>query len=284
VVNSGVSTTWTVCRESDSALHQDYFPHAAGDVGSGEFEPFNPLKGFEFDDDQPDMLFKCFLHLWPGNFQQDYNRLLAKHNKLFPGELITLNDWVVFLGLVIGAVQYAERGRHLFRSQAVRGIRPQPNFSTYMTEAKFERIKKVAHVVFNSTTTSEISDPWYQFRGGVVRFNENRSRTVAYTKDYRKWCTICQRSSNSRDHRKSSYFCKACGTNITLCKKNPDCLTAHIAEVSNISSSLPPPITSPVNTTPPPPIQPRNNKRSHHLSSLFVTPHTEKYQKHTKVS
>jgi len=51
VVNSGVSTTWTVCRESDPTLHQDYFPHAAGDGGSGECEPYNPLKGFEFDEE-----------------------------------------------------------------------------------------------------------------------------------------------------------------------------------------------------------------------------------------
>ena len=134
--------------------------------------------GFHYSGERGDKL-KLVQHLWAGDPQAGYEQVRDAHKAKYPrSKAVTKREWWVFHGIIVGAVQFTQRGRALWRvDDGVRSLRGHPDFGQYMAEFRFEEIKFVASFCY-ADLTRRTSDPWWHIRGGVTGLNENRARTV----------------------------------------------------------------------------------------------------------
>lgn len=173
-MNAGVTSTWTVV---DSTKEEDLFPELRGPLGVKDPVVSDVCHGISYHGAPGDKL-KLLLHLWPGDYDQGFIQVRDAHKKHFPrAKLLQRREWMVFKGLIIGAVQFLQRGKALWRKDDYVGLRGHPNFAQYMSEGRFDQIKKVANYCF-ADLSRRSSDAWWPIRGGVDGFNQNRQRTV----------------------------------------------------------------------------------------------------------
>lgn len=174
--NSGTVTKWTLRSLDDPILKQDEFPELPGAIGQTKrvSSQIKVLKNFTINDG-PQGLVELLKHLWPGDFTKGYEAV-AKHMKQDERANLTIGEWLRFLGLLLAATQYQDRGEGLWERPSKSGMRPFANFGEYMGINKFKQIKRHCSVAFSSG--SEATDPYAPIRGGVNGYNENRARTI----------------------------------------------------------------------------------------------------------
>lgn len=173
-VNAGVTTTWTIV---DTTKEEDLFPELEGPVGVEDPKVIQACEGVDYLGAPGDKL-KLLLHLWPGDYDHGFNQVRDAHKNFFPrAKALQKREWMVFKGLVIGAVQFLQRGQALWRKDDYVGLRGHPNYSQHMSEGRFDQIKKVSNYCF-ADLSRRSSDPWWPIRGGVDGFNQNRQRTI----------------------------------------------------------------------------------------------------------
>lgn len=174
---------WTIIDDSDTILKSDCFQAVPGPVGTKPLDSKHRqgkvLKDFVFTGDS---LFDLFMHLYPGNFQEDFEKVNRKYLEANRrrGDF-SLSHWVTFFGLLLASTP--ERGRDLWRTKVGRGFRSPPNFGQYMPERLFENIKAVASYAF-SEPSLHVSDPWWRMRSAVRGFNANRRDKVVFATVY----------------------------------------------------------------------------------------------------
>ena len=97
-------------------------------------------------------------------------------------EVITVGEFLVWLGLFLAAASEQESGRMLWNKVSSRpeshfSSREGANFGRFMTNHRFDDIKKVA-LLGTSDLSESALDPWCHIRRMVTAFNENRKRTL----------------------------------------------------------------------------------------------------------
>ena len=181
MTNSGQTVEWTVIDSSAPGSMVDQFPDVPGRLGSRSKQPtqMKVLRDFSFDTSD-DSILRCFLHLWPGDFEADCAKVRAKWTEVFPRDkhIPSDSEIMVAIGIMVGAIQFAEQGRGLFRDTNRPRLSGAPNMKRFMAENRFENLKRVLPWVFADSTGSPLGDPWYRARGGINGFNENRARTI----------------------------------------------------------------------------------------------------------
>lgn len=160
-------------------IMRDDFADVKGPLGSKSAEPtqMKVLKDFSLTGSDTELL-DLVLHLWPGDIHNDFEKVKLKYEQTYRQDKVplTMREFIVFLGILVGAIQFVARGRSLFRETKRRGLSPHPDFGQYLSEGKFEKIKTVVSWAFSGSDS--MGDPWYRFRGGILGFNENRARTI----------------------------------------------------------------------------------------------------------
>ena len=175
---NALRTEWTIVK---STQESDQFPELAGLRGTkrkpDDFTDANLCHVFKYSGKPGDKL-KLLKHLWPGKLEDGFEKFRVEFTREFPrAKAPSMAEWHTFLGMIIGAVQFTQRGRCLWRQPDYRGIRGHPDYGKYMAESRFEMFKKVAHYFFADLSVRS-SDPWWPIRGGVDGFNANRMRTI----------------------------------------------------------------------------------------------------------
>lgn len=165
----------------DAAATLDEFSSLPGDVGTyaKEQKTGNYVPRFSFPDGCADSLLPLFAHLWPGNLESQVAKVNAEFKKLRVPDTrpVTVSEFVRFMGVMLGAVQFNEKGKKLWQPDAYEGFRAPPNFKEYFPQNRFESIKKVAHYAF-SDPSLKLEDPWWQIRQGIKDFNINRQQNI----------------------------------------------------------------------------------------------------------
>jgi hypothetical protein len=78
---------------------------------------------FAFRNDEGDKL-RLLKYLWPVDFNAGFEKVRAAHHAKFPKRTaISMREWVTFNGMLLGATQFTQRGRALWRdtSSSLRG-------------------------------------------------------------------------------------------------------------------------------------------------------------------
>jgi hypothetical protein len=94
----------------------------------------------------------------------------------------TESEFLVCLGLLIGAPEYGIKGPSLWQNgkgedSAWLSIMPHPNFDRFIPEYRFQHFREFFPFLFQDDTVKDI-DPWWQFSGAMKEFNNNRFRLV----------------------------------------------------------------------------------------------------------
>jgi hypothetical protein len=174
-----LTTTWKIVQTTGEV---DCFPDLSGPMGSKRkaTTQHDICPEFAFRNDEGDKL-RLLKYLWPVDFNAGFEKVRAAHHAKFPKRTaISMREWVTFNGMLLGATQFTQRGRALWRDTSS-SLRGKPDYGQHLGEHRFESIKKVANYCFADSTKSA-SDPWWPIRGGVDGFNENRKRTIKRTR------------------------------------------------------------------------------------------------------
>jgi hypothetical protein len=125
---------------------------------------------------------KLLEYLYPGDFTTNFEVFRVEFETTFPqAKPPTKGEVWRFMGMLIGATQFTQRGRELFRQTSYAGLRGHPNYARFMSEVRFEQFKKVFHFLFADVTRKN-SDAWWPIRGGVDGYNANRKNKVRRTR------------------------------------------------------------------------------------------------------
>ena len=87
-------------------------------------------------------------------------------------KLVSQRELGVWFGLFLGSLQFAEPGRGLWIPKY--DTMSQPDFRQYMSRTRFDDIRKHIPATI-ANIEAHGSDPCWQLRGGVERFNKKRS-------------------------------------------------------------------------------------------------------------
>jgi hypothetical protein len=89
-------------------------------------------------------------------------------------------EFLVALGLLIGAADFSQVGKNLFSKDDKKktddiftSIAPQPHFETYMPYSRFKDFRRYLPDIFADQSLKGV-DPWYQFSGAIKDFNDIR--------------------------------------------------------------------------------------------------------------
>ena len=137
----------------------------------------NPLVDYTFDEQWTPL--GIFLHLYPGELSVDVeniNKFASDAQEPRWCEL-TMREYVVFIGLILAAVQFSESGVKKLWSETQTGFTAPACFGRYMPSRRFEAIKKFAGLCKADLQARE-HDPWWKFRRWVTDFNKNRLTVV----------------------------------------------------------------------------------------------------------
>jgi len=113
------------------------------------------------------------------------NAVLLKTKHRTAKTMITVGEFVVWLGLFFAAAKHTECGRKLWSKVSTRSVShfsqtEGPNFGRFMRCHRFEDIKKVVLEAFSDRSDTEV-DPWCFIRPMITAFNENRKSTIVDT-------------------------------------------------------------------------------------------------------
>jgi hypothetical protein len=99
----------------------------------------------------------------------------------------TEQEFLMGLGIIIGASEFAQTGKELFKKSASKFMEEKeddwhtltshPHFEQYMVLPRFKEFQIFLPSIFVDGTKIE-SDPWYQFSDAVEEFNEIRRKRV----------------------------------------------------------------------------------------------------------
>ena len=97
----------------------------------------------------------------------------------------TKQEFLVGLGLIIGAAEFAQNGKELFQKSGVlepenenwNTLTTHPHFEKHMSLSRFKEFRKFLPSMYVDETKIE-TDPWYQFSGAVDEFNMIRRKRV----------------------------------------------------------------------------------------------------------
>ena len=155
------------------------------------------LQGLELSElDQNVVVGELFLHVaFP-----DWRTKLAKMNdairkqnddsnnnsaKVRP---FTQPEFLVALGLLVGAVEYGCKGGNLWLNGKKvaesdwSSILPHPNFDRFMLEYRFKNFRHFLPYIFADESLRDADDPWWKFAGAVKEFNDHRSNIIKPSK------------------------------------------------------------------------------------------------------
>jgi hypothetical protein len=144
--------------------------------------------------------FNLFLMLWPGDWKNQIHNLntqiLAKNesnrrnqSRHRPIALVSDNEFFVFIGIMIAAAPAGKGGAALFEcsrkryNSGVRKISAPINYSSHMSQRRFEELRPIFHLAFTNLAKSnkELAsfDPYFPIIDLVDDFNKNRKTTIA---------------------------------------------------------------------------------------------------------
>lgn len=86
---------------------------------------------------------------------------------------VTPREWGVFLGLILGSVQFVQKGANLWRPKY--NTQCRPNHADYMSETRFKDIKKFASYAMAKPAAAAAGDEWWRVRGAIEGFNHTRA-------------------------------------------------------------------------------------------------------------
>ena len=106
----------------------------------------------------------------------------AKNPKSQRVRPFTESEFLVCLGLLIGAPEYGMKGTSLWQNgkgddSAWLSIMPHPNFDRFIPEYRFRHFREFFPIIFQDPDVKD-TDPWWQFSGAVKEFNNNRSHLL----------------------------------------------------------------------------------------------------------
>jgi hypothetical protein len=175
-----VTTEYRIVRTTGEV---DAFEELAGSAGqpkeTKKTVQENILTDFSFENFTKKKLLE---YLYPGDFATNFEVFRVEFESTFSrAKPPTKGEVWRFIGMIIGATQFTQRGRELFRQTSYAGLRGHPNYARFMNEVRFEQFKKVFHFLFADVTRKN-SDAWWPIRGGVDGYNANRKNKVRRTR------------------------------------------------------------------------------------------------------
>ena len=114
------------------------------------------------------------------------NAVLRLSNLRSANIVITVGEFLVWLGLFLAATLKQESGRDLWFTKSSKRVvshfsTPEgPNFNRFMARHRFEDMKSLVLEAFNDHSESH-TDPWCFIRPLITAFNDNRKRSVVDT-------------------------------------------------------------------------------------------------------
>jgi hypothetical protein len=164
---------------------EDYIPEKS----TIEFEQVG-LRGFDFENLSGTPAADVFFELWPGDRKQHLRNLniwVSKQNANIRDRRkiikeVTHREYHHFLAILLYGCGFDESGKDLWGvTNDYPSVYGSPNVKLY-TKVYFDRfktLKSIFHLGFIDPSTVDESDPWWQIRPLVDKFNENRKAKVA---------------------------------------------------------------------------------------------------------
>ena len=162
--------SWTVVDQSNAST----FEERAANFENVGFKGGIPKHHNDMD------LMQLFFDLYPGDMQADLrqmNRYAVEVEKIKHFKEVSQKEFLVFYGLIIGAAQFSQKGRRLWKHGQRRGIAGTPNFDDYMSHWRFKQIKSLV-VWAAADLEKKEEDPWFVIRKIVNNFNQVRKDKI----------------------------------------------------------------------------------------------------------
>ena len=133
---------------------------------------------------------KLFLHLLSPRWQDKLEKMNAavdKQNSSERGTKIrpfTESEFLVALGLIVGAVEYGTKGSSLWLNGKKSteadwcSILPHPNFDRFMLEYRFKQFQQFLPSMYKDQSLKDSGDPWWKFAAAVTEFNDHHLKTI----------------------------------------------------------------------------------------------------------
>ena len=182
VTSGGKVVTWTVT--DPMTLRRDDFPNTEGPAGTkgNNKGQVQVLRGAPPSGDG-DGLLALWLRLYPGDMDTDLAKINAEYRaskrQITGGRHIPITKYELMkcIGLMHAARLFSQRGRQLWTTTTLTGMRSLPEFGRFMTNKRFDEIRKNLSFAFADKAVSAV-DPWWRMRSGINGFNSNRLATI----------------------------------------------------------------------------------------------------------
>ena len=171
---------WTVVKSSESDAFGLKFLGEDGNLHLEECAREVFVDHQFVEDGETDFL-EALLYLWPGDMQAQLTKL-DKQAELHcrSWEKVSVREWLCFIGMLILARQYTQRGTDLFAKVSKFSCRDPPNFGQYMPEGRFNALRRYAPWAF-ADAGKLATDKWSMLSPVVKAYNDNRRRTIRRT-------------------------------------------------------------------------------------------------------
>jgi hypothetical protein len=166
--------TWKVIEESHADVEKD-----ATDLG---------VQGMKLNEYSHGEVFgKLFLSLtftdWTQKLELLNTTIEQKNSKNPKSQRVRIfseSEFLVCLGLIVGAPEYGVKGSSLWQNSIGKknegdwqSIMPHPNFDRFILEYRFRQFWDFFPFIFQDASVKDI-DPWWRFSGAVKEFNDIR--------------------------------------------------------------------------------------------------------------
>jgi hypothetical protein len=169
---------WHVIAESVADLEED----ATTMLGLRDTSLLNVAK--------EEAMRKLFLHLLAPRWQdklQKMNAAIEWQNSSERGtQICTFSEpeFLVALGLIIGAVEYGTKGSSLWLNgkKSIEAdwcsILPHPNFDRFKREYRFKQFRQFLPSFYEDESLKDSGDPWWKLVGAVTEFNLHHFKSI----------------------------------------------------------------------------------------------------------
>lgn len=104
-------------------------------------------------------------------------------------KVFSAQEFLIGLGLLIGAAEFAQQGKDLFISQDQKkscdgdvenwsSLIPHPSFDCHMSYSRFKDFRHFLPEIWFDFQLKDEGDPWWMFAGAVKEFNDIRRERV----------------------------------------------------------------------------------------------------------
>jgi hypothetical protein len=104
-------------------------------------------------------------------------------------KVFSAQEFLIGLGLLIGAAEFAQQGKDLFISQDQKkscdgdvenwsSLIPHPSFDCHMSYSRFKDFRRFLPEIWFDFQLKDEGDPWWMFAGAVKEFNDIRRERV----------------------------------------------------------------------------------------------------------